>query len=75
MSTGPGGRGDVYNGGLRRDTESDRGGVDPNTGHQTQVYPDKRRASRDGDGDWHHTDQNEPKGSPDRHSPPPDWNR
>lgn len=71
----PGDRhGDVYNGGLRRDIESDRGGVNPDTGHQTEVYPDNRRASRDGDGDWHHTNQDLPKGNPDRHSPPPDWN-
>jgi hypothetical protein len=72
MNTGPGKHGDLYDSGLRKDIESDHGVVDPNTGHQTQVYPDNRRASRNGVGEWHHTDQNEPKGSPDRHSPPPD---
>ena len=64
--------GDIFDSGLRESTESDKGITDPEIEHQTQVYPDNYRASRDGQGDWHWTNQNLPKGHPDRHEPPED---
>ncbi len=67
--------GDVYTSGGRSGTESTTGGVDPSTGHQTQVYPDNYRESRDGYGDWHWTNQNVPKGDSGRHTPPSDAQR
>jgi hypothetical protein len=66
-------RGDIFNQGLRENSESNLGVTDPNEGHQTQVYPDNYRVSRDGEnGVWHWTNQNLPKGHPDRHNPPED---
>jgi len=65
-------KGDVFTKGLREGTESKEGGTDIKKGHQTQVYPDDYRASRNEYGPWHWTNQNVPKDHPDRHKPPRD---
>jgi hypothetical protein len=46
-------------------------------GHHTQAYDDKYRVSWDhpDQQDYHWTNQNVPKGHPDRHNPPDDANQ
>jgi hypothetical protein len=68
---GPNNRsGDVYTSRLRENLESHMGGTYIDSGHQTQIYTDNYRVSRDFYGDWHWTNQNLPKGHPARHKKP-----
>lgn len=55
-----------------RDTPATHATSDPHSGHQTQRYDDGFRYSTQDNEDGHWTNQNEPKGSADRHTPPDD---
>lgn len=60
--------GEVFSSDAPNGDTTTGGGVDIETGHQTQYDSNSNtRESRDGKGDWHHTNQNLPKGHPDRH--------
>ncbi len=66
-------QGGIFDSGLRENTESNFGKTDIEDAHQTQVYPDNYRASRDADGPWHWTNQNlKEKDGKTEHIPPED---
>ena len=61
--------GEVYSSDAPNGDTTDKGGVYPDTGHQTQIDTKAgTHESRDGDGPWHHTDHSKDKGDPDRHT-------